>query len=434
MVVAPLACGGSEPPTRGQHQPDSVVSTLASGDFSSDAVEALRARGRAGLAEALEAYAATDRAGDPQRWDRFVDRVAGARDAAVSGLYWELDLRAAQAEAARREVPVLSLRMLGDLRDELSCANSRFFRTVLYADPELSRWLDENFVLHWSSERPVPVVEISMGDGRKLRTTTTGNSIHYVLDAQGQVLDAVPGLYSPAGFRRALQPSLALHEQLAATPPDDRATLLRRHHAAAAEWSQGELVQLAQGVDPTVPQELVRQWASAPPADGVEPDAPSALLAQSLAMGKSRVEAPVLQRLSLRLQEERDQRIRELVKRLAETWAPSTTFSDPTLGLIRRDRPRRRTENPAEYRARIERTVAGLAGSVAEDELHNELHLRVVLHRWLADEKTSRAFETLNARVYRDLFLTPRTDPWIGLLDEEVYDGVIEAGVVARPG
>ena len=46
--------------------------------------------------------------------------------------------------------------LLGRLDEELSCANSRFFRTVLYANAEISAHLREHFVLHWQSVRPVP--------------------------------------------------------------------------------------------------------------------------------------------------------------------------------------------------------------------------------------------------------------------------------------
>jgi hypothetical protein len=51
----------------------------------------------------------------------------------------------------------------------------------------------------------VPRVTIDFGDGRKMETTITGNSIHYVLDADGRPIDAIPGLYGPKAFLRALQ-------------------------------------------------------------------------------------------------------------------------------------------------------------------------------------------------------------------------------------
>ena len=132
-------------------------------------------------------------------------------------------------QAHARGVPVLSLRMLGSLTDERSCANSRFFRTFLYTDPALAKLMTESFVLHWSSERPVPQVEIDYGDGRVLRTTTTGNSAHYILDGDGRVLDVLPGLYDARTFESQLQGALELHAALD-RDPKHRDRLLRAYH------------------------------------------------------------------------------------------------------------------------------------------------------------------------------------------------------------
>jgi len=93
--------------------------------------------------------------------------------------------------------------MLGNLDEDLSCANSRLFRATLYANQDVSRFLREHFILYWSSERPVPRVTIDYGNGHRLERTTAGNSAHYVLDEAGHVLDVLPGLYAPAAFRRA---------------------------------------------------------------------------------------------------------------------------------------------------------------------------------------------------------------------------------------
>ena len=100
--------------------------------------------------------------------------------------------------------PILSLRLLGRLDEELSCANSRFFRLILYSNTEVSALLREHFILHWQSVRPVPKVTIDFGDGRKLERTLTGNSIHYILDSDGRPMDALPGLYGPQAFIREL--------------------------------------------------------------------------------------------------------------------------------------------------------------------------------------------------------------------------------------
>ena len=92
--------------------------------------------------------------------------------------------------------------MLGKLTDEFSCANSRFFRTSLYSNKEISNYLRDNFVLHWQSVRPVPRVTIDFGDGRKLERTLTGNSAHYVLTARRPAARRAAGPVQPAAVHR----------------------------------------------------------------------------------------------------------------------------------------------------------------------------------------------------------------------------------------
>ena len=125
----------------------------------------------------------------------------------VSNLQWHTDLEEAKRAALREGKPILSLRLLGNLDEELSCANSRFYRTIVYTDPHVAQYLREHFILHWQSVRPAPKITIDFGDGRKITTTITGNSIHYILAPDGHVIDAIPGLYTPQAFLAALQSS-----------------------------------------------------------------------------------------------------------------------------------------------------------------------------------------------------------------------------------
>jgi hypothetical protein len=133
-----------------------------------------------------------------------LDRICNQFHAHTALLYWFTDLRAAMTEARRTRRPILSLRLLGRLDEELSCANSRFFRRLLYPDARINRLLRERFVLHWQSLRPVPIVTIDFGDGRRVRRTITGNSVHLILDADGRPIDGLPGLFSPDVFYRLL--------------------------------------------------------------------------------------------------------------------------------------------------------------------------------------------------------------------------------------
>jgi hypothetical protein len=170
-----------------------LVDRAAAGDVS--AIAELREAGPAGLAALIERHPAAATA---------IDAVAKQKDASASQLYWYTDFEKAKAAARATGKPILSLRLLGNLDEEFSCANSRFFRTVLYANADVSRALRDRFVLHWKSVRPVPKITIDFGDGRTLERTITGNSIHYVLDADGRVIDALPGLYGPKAFLKVL--------------------------------------------------------------------------------------------------------------------------------------------------------------------------------------------------------------------------------------
>ena len=85
-----------------------------------------------------------------------IDETGGQKYCTASRIFWYTDFQAATRAAQASGKPILSLRMLGKLTDEYSCANSRFFRTTLYANAEISNLLREKFVLHWSSVRPVP--------------------------------------------------------------------------------------------------------------------------------------------------------------------------------------------------------------------------------------------------------------------------------------
>src|SRR5215467_2769827 len=162
-------------------------------------------------------------------------------------LFWFTDLEAAITEARRSRRPILSLRLLGRLDEELSCANSRFFRKLLYPEPRINKLLRDGFVLHWQSLRPVPLVTIDFGDGRVIRRTLTGNSVHLVLDPDGRAVDALPGLFAPSVFLELLVEArrfaLADRRELArmhahaarspvVLPPPSRAVAASRNAAA----------------------------------------------------------------------------------------------------------------------------------------------------------------------------------------------------------
>jgi hypothetical protein len=294
--------------------------------------------------------------------------------------------------------------MLGRLDEELSCANSRYFRVALYANRELSRFLRENFVLHWSSERAVPTVTIDFGDGQVVRTTLAGNSAHYVLDVYGRVLDALPGLYSPVAFRRELEALLPFAR-------------------SAAELDDHELAKAAQKLHREHDQGSSSFWSE--DASLAElPEIPSIVAAEELTITKAAAQMPLLaaaapdsrlargvKRTVHRLEEARlDRSSRALLERLAPSdWQP---IPRPLAG------------------SELDGLVHRFEASIAADTERNERRSRPRIHALFARFDTAPSFETLNELVYSEIFLTPRGDPWLGVGRAGTFSALPDDGIV----
>src|SRR6185295_9135465 len=97
------------------------------------APDGYRDTGPDGLARLLARYDELPDGPTKEHVERLVDAVAAQKYATFSRLYWYRDLDTAQRAARASGKPILSLRMLGRLDEDLSCANSRLFRVVLYA-------------------------------------------------------------------------------------------------------------------------------------------------------------------------------------------------------------------------------------------------------------------------------------------------------------
>ncbi|MBV9463837.1 MAG: hypothetical protein JO317_06370 [Verrucomicrobiae bacterium] len=366
------------------------------------AIANLRAMGPAGLDALLKAHAEkieAARSGKfPGNWTRIaaaIDAVAKQKDAYASGLYWYTDWEQAKAAAAAQKKPILSLRLLGNLDEEYSCANSRFFRTALYANREVSDYLREHYILHWKSVRPVPRIRIDFGDGRVLERTITGNSIHYVTDSNGKIVDGVPGLYGPAAFLRILKSDDALSR--AQVAPD-------YHRRVANQLLTAWQLDLAQ-VGRPAPILIDSDGGKAPPAK----------LAAVLATSKCAVEAPLIRAIG------------PAVDQL------KTSTDDATWSLIaglaahrqesKLDASSRAVMSVKEGTADVSATAEKFEALVAQDTVRNEYLFRAKIQEWLADAP-AEPIEALNERVYGELFLTPSSDPWLGLAPAETYSAL----------
>jgi hypothetical protein len=65
--------------------------------------------------------------------------------------------------------------------------------------------------------------------------------------------------------------------------------------------------------------------------------------------------------------------------------------------------------------------VASFERTLAEDSVRNEYLLGQTLHGWFASGPTPEDPDALNERVYTELFLTPSSDPWLGLVPADAY-------------
>jgi hypothetical protein len=72
--------------------------------------------------------------------------------------------------------------------------------------------------------------------------------------------------------------------------------------------------------------------------------------------------------------------------------------------------------------------VAGFEQLLALDTVRNEYLLHRQIHRWFADNEVD-GLDALNERVYNELFLTPRSDPWLGLTTEGAFTALPNGGL-----
>jgi hypothetical protein len=384
--------------------PSTLAKLAARGD--ANAIRQLRAMGQPGV-DALMAVRANTLA-----FEAAIDAVCKQRDCAWSGLYWHTDLEAAKRVAKQTRKPILSLRLLGNLDEELSCANSRYFRTLLYPNRDIRAFLRANYVLHWQRVRPAAVITIDFGDGRRMRRTITGNSIHYVLDEHGAALDAIPGLYAPPVFLTLLREGAALHREINRIPDPQR-----RFDAVVDYHSNALTAKRRKSISPTSPANEVA---------GTRQKRLAAWTSGNLAQTKGGPESTMFDTISFGARAQGAMQDFSATIRGAVTGPK--TIDDNAVALIRT----KRASSPdplVRSKKSLEQTLKTLESSLAADTKTNEERLHKKLHEWFANEEV-KSVDALNERVYDELFLAPNSDPWMGLMSEAVFTGLIAEGLI----
>jgi hypothetical protein len=366
-------------------------------------------QGPAGLAEFLQTHQVTPDRLPPPDVRAALDALCQQRDCHTSQLYWHTDLDQAKAAAKASGKPILSLRLLGNLDEELSCANSRFFRVALYANQTIAPQLRDRFILHWSSERPVPKMTIDFGDGRKLERTVTGNSIHYVLDADGQVIEALPGLYSPQAFAAQLSQIETLFGRYQKLPDSGKLAFLQTYH-------QEQLSQLQ------------KRWAAELKLAGLktpprllELTATDAITAGRIALSKSRVELPIVPLQAAQTNQTQLAQITDEAawKKLAQRIPAQLDAT--SLALM---------QTKLSPQTKLSAAAQDFQQNMALDTARNEYRLHSQIHQWFMRSDRTQDMTALNQWVYADLFLTPANDPWLGLKPAGAFAAIEQDGLL----
>jgi len=292
---------------------------------------------------------------------------AHARKTNVNGIGWYASLPDALDEAKRTGKPILFLSMFGRLDEAMPCANARTLRATLFKDPEFKKFATTEAVPAWEMVRAVPKIQIDFGDGKKIERTVRGNAVMYLLNSDGKVIDAFPGVYAAHAFLPEIRASI---ENLT----NVSAAAVIAYHKARGKMIRPSLTSLGK----TVVESPTLDMIGAAPFAG----APSTLKADTPEQALFLQAAKQITDLSLRPMQ----------------------VDDVVLAV---------TGKPMEGRKPEE-----IANEILEnDSLTNMTRVRPVIHLWLAAQKELPTPEQARDAVLGTILKIPYKDPYFGLRD-----------------
>jgi hypothetical protein len=426
LVLIAFLCGGAAFAEAGNRNLANLARVALQGG-STGAVAALRQAGPAGMNALLAACPD----GDCRGGQDVLDRVCGVRDCADIRLFWYTDLEAAKAAARAAGKPILSLRLMGRLDEEVSDADSRFFRTALYKNREINQILRDRYILHWRSVRPVPQATIDFGDGTHLERTLSGNSIHYILDSRGRLLEPLPGLYGPAAFQGALEEAARAETRTAAHLDDEQfmSWMIARRESELTLSSEAFDRDLTAAYPAPAPSEAEASATGYIPWK-IFQATPVALTDWIDASGstgsRGNTGSQDYYEESRELVEVNDHQLH----RLAELHRPHIHLDPASRAILLR---KQGVTDPRE----AERLVDALESTVALDEVTNQYLTGPAILNALSAPEVRKGFEleAFNDWVYKKVFSASLSDPRLGLAPANVYHALrASARKVSKPG
>lgn len=226
-------------------------------------------------------------------------------------------------------------------------------------------------------------------------------------------MDALPGLYGPAAFLRHLGKAAGEARALAAVPDGEYPDRLAQYHRERLNAQTRELKDVS-------PPEL---WTVSDEATSMEELAspPTAAEASERTRSKSDVEMPL---------------IRALLQNLGPAEMTSPQVSAELTALARYntsdahldDASRRLLTKGGAWVGGEASPLQRFEEKIAEDTVRNEYLFHKQIHSWFAKADQIQDLATFNERVYAEIFLTPASDPWLGLGPSELYSVLTPAG------
>ena len=224
---------------------------------------------------------------------------------------------------------------------------------MLFSQERVADYINNTFEPVWESVRPVPIVRIDFGDGNVLTRTLHGNILTSVCTADGQVLDALPGIYEEQTYLDQLNQLRLLAKGAAKQPVQERAAWVKAYHQRQAEAIKKD----------QPPDQFVEKRKVAPPT-------------------KRLIEQPV-----------------EIVLQPAPKAEPQQQAQAPA---------------PPKAAAAVVKEDAALWKALLEDTQLNESTRRRQIHELLADKGLVKP-AAVTKPIYKDVLHADLDDPYLGL-------------------
>ena len=155
---------------------------------------------------------------------------------------------------------------------------------------------------------------------------------------------------------------------------------------------------------------------------------PSARLASSLAVSKAVVERPILNSIQPEPAETSSEILNQATwNELSRLYQNDARLDKNSITLIEDKKLPNTTD-----KNNLSRVIRNFETVMALDTVKNEYLLHRQIHQWFLAENQTSNINQLNEKVYAELFLTPSSDPWLGLVNNDTYSAIDNGGIVEK--